>query len=184
MQIYYFSPSSVFLFYFADKSEYKIVVIKKNNTCLTLAQVCPSQSLFGSAEAQLPTHYAGSCQVPQVITHRPPFSLFQNLHTSLSNPGTCFQTHCLLKHAEKDFVRKCFKSYSENTKRYWRQKVDVQNEKFRFLSLLLISSPLHICEAQHINCFVKKEISSSFSSFCMEMQMIAIYDIGKYIILF
>lgn len=88
--------------------------LKVCEQCPTLAHVCTSGGLFGSAEAQLPTNYAGSIQVPQVITHRPPFPLFQHLYTSLSKPGSCFQTYCLLKQAEKGIVRKWFKRFSEN----------------------------------------------------------------------
>lgn len=69
---------------------------------LTLAQHCTSYCFFGSAKAQLSTHNAGRSQIPQVITHRSPFSLPQELHTSLTEPGTGLQTDHLLSHISTD----------------------------------------------------------------------------------
>lgn len=58
----------------------------------TLSQATSRQGFFGSAEAQLSTHYSGRQQAPVVITYGAPLSVFQHLHSALAYDGPTTET--------------------------------------------------------------------------------------------
>ena len=47
----------------------------------------------GRATAQLSTHHLGILQIPEVITHRPPLALVEDLHSARAVVGPRSQTH-------------------------------------------------------------------------------------------
>lgn len=75
----------------------------------TLAHSATSQSLLGTAEAQLSTHHCGCSHVPVVITNSSPLAVLQHLHSALADHRSASKTHQrLLQKPTKGLIKKYF----------------------------------------------------------------------------
>lgn len=66
--------------------------LKRLLLLLTLSKLSPGERLLSRAKAQFSADHAGCAQVPQVVTHRAPLSLFHDLDAALSETGPGLQT--------------------------------------------------------------------------------------------